>query len=158
MTYSKKASVGFTVLSSNNPDQNLVSFLDPDGRILHRRDMLVRTRQPLLVRLNLTTHDGDLIRVLCISEHIGHTGTRLILPCQLNLGPGRTLAMELFLPPSDKPMTVRGTLRKITRISNDDFVRYAFEVDFEGLSISEEKRIASYVYKSQQEDRLQMSA
>lgn len=132
-----------------------ITLFSSDDFKIDREEALLCAQKSLLIRLNLSIRDSELTRVLCTSERIGCTGARFIIPCQLGLTQGRILAMELFLPSFDNTLPVRGKIREITPINGDDMIRYAVEVDFEGLTNMDERLILSFVYESQLEDRRQ---
>jgi hypothetical protein len=103
-------------------------------------------------------HNGELVRVLCTSNEVGCAGLKMSLPCLLGLTNGKVLAMELFIPRSDKPIPVRGTVRKIVYSSTDTAVQYVAEVDFKHLDSAAELRLASFVHESQLRGRRHLPA
>lgn len=132
----------------------LTLFSSDDFKI-DRDEALLSAKKSLLIRLNLSFEDSELIRILCTSEYVGCTGAKFVIPCQLGLAQGRILAMELFLPSSDNPLPIRGKIREFTPITSGNITRYAVEVDFEGLTSMDERLILSFVYESQLENRRQ---
>lgn len=132
--------------------------LDPSDLIAQRREELVHLPEPLLIRLNLRGRDNERISVLCTGEDIGRTGARMMLPCLLGLSRGRKLDMELFLPSVPEPLPVRGTIRRISRTSGEDIIRYAVEVEFGCLVTSTAVEIAAFLCDSQLHKRRHLPA
>jgi len=73
----------------------------------------------------------------------------LVFPCRLGFGPGRTLALELFLDSTDTPLPVRGTIKNVIRISNRENICYIADIEFDHLSGPDARRIASFMSESQ---------
>ena len=146
----KKTSLGL--------ESEALPLLDSSNLIGQRREKLVRLPEPVLVRLNLRGQDNERISVLCTGEDIGRTGARMMLPCPLGLSRGKKLNMELFLPSAREPLPVRGTIRRISRTSGEDIIRYVVEVEFGDLVTSTAAEIAAFTYESQLRQRRHLPA
>ena len=151
--------MGFSVRPRNfSHELGQPPFADPEQSLERRGDTFVYLTQSPLVRLKLMCHSGERISILCVSERLGLKGMRLMLPCRLDLNPGDTHDMELFLSPAGKPVSVTGTVQKVTRTGCEHAARYVVEVEFRKLSNQAKNEIATFLDASEMIERRQTLA
>lgn len=136
-------------------EPDVSSLADPNsGR---SREMFARLARTLLVKLNLD-RNGDATGILCGSRDMGCKGMSLMLPCRLDLKPGQSLDMELYLPSTGEPAVVHSEVRRVIRETRGDSVRYRVEVVFVRLGRATQKEISDFVHESRLQERRQLPA
>ena len=129
--------------TNNTTDPEKLS--DSNERFLH-------LNRPLLVRLKLLRHAGEMVRAVCNSRDIRRKGLKLSLPGKFDLRSGSILDLEVFLNHGEDPVTVRGEIRKVARCHSEDLTRYEVDVDFDPMNRTALSRIDGFMKVSETQD------
>ena len=143
--------VGFPVLPQAT-DQEHVLPIEPHALAVLSHETLTSLQRTLTVRLTLD-REGSPVKIICGSRELGCRGMVLSLPCKLDLKPGMTFDMELFLPSTNRPVETRAMVRRVSRAAGEDSIRYTVEVDFDKLTNPAEHEIDSFVQSSRLKER-----